>query len=69
MAKRSITVESPDGARVNVWTDEDGGLTIVGSATAELRQNPDKCVTECMDVFADAIGTFFANVITEEEEY
>lgn len=67
MAKRSITVESPDGARVNVWTDEDGGLTIVGSATAELRQDAGKCVTECMDVFADAIGTFFANVITEEE--
>ena len=69
MAKRNVTVESPAGARISVWNDEDGGITLCGSATPELRQNPDKCVTECMDVFADAIGTFFANIITEEEEY
>ena len=68
MAKRSITIESPAGARVNVWTDEDGGLTIVGSATAELRQDAGKCVQQLVDTFIDALTTYFPSVSVEEAQ-
>lgn len=59
--KRSVTVESPEGARINIWTAEDGGLTFTGSAPKELHDNNGLCAQQMIDSFIDAVATFFPN--------
>lgn len=61
MIKRSITVESPDGARVSIWLDDEGGITLCGSAPKELRSNEDRCAQQLCDTFVDAVIAFFPN--------
>ena len=61
MIKRSITVESPDGARVSIWLDDEGGITLCGSAPKELREDNGLCAQQMIDAFIDAVTTFFPN--------
>ena len=51
---------------MSIWHDEEGTIFFTGSATPELRCDPDKCINELHCVFMDALGTYYAQIIPEE---